>query len=334
MNKIIDQTEQTYEEAFDSFCFQNSVINILNSYGITNAIDYLNLGVGLKLDFKESFHIIHDTWEECLLPAFRNNMYLEFSKVKDTDKVLKRNYDLVRAGVPLIIVCDSFFLPYTPFHNRSHGNHTVIMYDVDEQERNIKITDRFHTWNYKGLIDADLITKARQSDNEFDGGLFSGQPIELAWAELKRDQWDANRNELILENLNRTVSEYYVSEKGECLNGKNAYQEIYCFLNDEQDIDFYNMYSEIYYFIKKRTLFLFYLNYNCRDYFIGDDTILQKYTDNLKQWNEWQNIVLKEGLKRNGKLKGKICNTYLSLIHEEQEIIDRLEKLADSIRRI
>ncbi len=334
MNKIIEQSQQTYEEAFDSFCFQNSVINILHSYGITNAIAYLNLGVVLKLEQKEGYHIIHDTWEECLLPAYRENMQIEFSEKKDADKVRKTNYELVRAGIPLIIVCDSFFLPYTPFYKRSHGNHTVIMYDVDDQERKIKITDRFHTWNYKGFIDADLIMKARMSENEFDGGLFSGQPIELAWAKLECDKWEGRKEELIFENLNRTVSGYYVPEQDNCLYGKNAYQKICCLLNEGQDVDFYEMYTENYYFIKKRALFLYFLNYIYSRYMIGDERILQKYTNNLQTWNEWQNIVLKEGLKRNGRLNGRICGMYLGLIQEEQEIIDGLEKLAGSIRRI
>lgn len=318
--------EQKYVDAFDSFCFQNSVLNVLKNYKIQNAIDYLNLGLSLTVVINRKCHFQYTTWKDSLLPEFSKKLELHFEKNESIDNVTNKNMELVKNGYPLILSCDTFYLPYTPYFYRSHGNHTLIMYGVNDEGNQVKISDCFHTWNYNDYIDIDIINRARQSKNEFDEGMFSGEPIELGWAKLERYGWKEERKSLILWNLNIYLSNYYAKRVGKYRYGKDALTEVLTYLRN-CGIDMYvPLYRDSYYFVKRRKLFFYYLSTLTNIYILNNEQSLI-LLENMNRWETWHKNMLKVGLKLDEKKRVDICTMFGKLIIDEDKIYSIIENL-------
>ena len=327
MNNI-EEIQQNYFEPFDSFCFQNSIKNILESYGVEDALDYLSMGISIKCMNSKDIKLFHETWEESLLYNYRNYMKINFSNPSLINEVMDENRKLINIGYPLIIVCDTYYLPYTSYYNKTHGNHTVIMYGMDKIQKTVKISDCFHNWYYKGEIGEEVIRKARKSRNPFDGGLFSGEPINLAWAMIEKSVWDGAKGELIRENLMGVVQNYYMNKDKDYLYGKEAYEFIGFKLAKTQEQEFYyKLYFEFYYYVKKRGLFAYYLSTLLDSILFSIKYFIERYNGNLAKWKMWLNIVLKEGLTEKGRMKKNIYDNYKWLIEEEAIIINELDKI-------
>lgn len=320
-----------YIDAFDSFCFQNCVLNILENYKIENAIDYLNLGLSLTVDFKKKCHFQYVTWQNSLLPRFSGLLELHFEKNGDIDDVICKNINLVNKGYPLILSCDTFYLPYTPFFHRSHGNHTLIMYDVNREKNQFKISDCFHTWKYNGYIDIGIIKEARKSNNEFDGGMFSGEPIELGWAKLERHGWQEERKSLILQNLNIYLSNYSAGRKGKRRYGKEALNEIFIYLKNCSIDKYVLLYRESYYFIKRRKLFFYYIGTFASIYtlYVEQNKVL---FENMNKWEIWHKNLLKVGLKSDERKRIEICTMFWDLIIEEYKVYSTIESMVRALK--
>jgi butirosin biosynthesis protein H-like len=93
---------------------------------------------------------------------------------------------VVRAGRPVIVAEDNFYIPFRPAFGDVHAAHVLVLYGFDEEKDEVFVLDSTPPI-YKGpLRVADFLT-ARSSNNPVEGErdfFFAGAPIENRWLEL------------------------------------------------------------------------------------------------------------------------------------------------------
>lgn len=80
----------------------------------------------------------------------------------------------------------------------------------------VHVVDWFAPWFFVGEIPLEQLLEARDSSNEYDGGLYSGKPIYNNWAKVENDKLEGNTLWLIYTQLKMSYEQYFVED---CVDG-------------------------------------------------------------------------------------------------------------------
>lgn len=211
MKQSIMHNKQIYRPSFDTFCFQNCIKYILEFYDVQNSDFYINRSLSMLVKKDQGFNadIYYEKNARSLLPFFSDRVKRYYLKDAKGDDVFWDNVDLVKSGVPIIVGVDSYYLSYLPYYMKSHGRHTIIMSNYDENDDTVEVVDWMSPWFFKGKVNRDEFIAARDSQNPYDGGVFSGKPILNNWAEVLNENfcWDAEK--LIRNTAELSLEQYF-----------------------------------------------------------------------------------------------------------------------------
>ncbi len=339
MRNNIGLIKLEYNKSYDTFCFQNCIRYILALHGIDNIDFVINRSMSL---------IICKRDDEKLIYSYDNNYsgvvgeYSEKIKSFRSNKDCKRLFEEVMENRPknceIIMGLDSYELPYLPFYKKSHGLHNLIVKSYDKQNRKVHVMDNISPWNYDGQVDLDDFIRARESKNEYDGGVFSNMPIENVWHEVNYLGWNASMKALVRHQIELTINQYYSDYgKRDIVNGvmaieyiKQKIERLDSYISNQQE----NILEDI-------RMILFKLNH--RRIFWTDflqqtpvemrsnyfDRYFIRFSELQKEFEKLSFKIIMLKMKKRKKLQVDIVNDLNKIIESEKEIGELLKKHAE-----
>ena len=234
------KSELTYYAGYESFCYQNSLRLILESYGVEYAPLYINAALSLNMVVENDSDIEFSFAEKArsFLPEYAskdNRIY--YPEGIDPIDVFKENVKMVNDKDTAIIVgADLYYLPYLEYYHKKHGAHTFILCGADLENYKVQLVDWYEPWFHKGEMDTDEFILARNSENPKDEHIYSGTPIRNNWTEISRDGWDAFPSHLISTVLSLSREQYFeTSDNNGCSCFGRIIELLGKFANDEKD---------------------------------------------------------------------------------------------------
>ncbi len=192
-----------FYEGYESFCFQNC-LRILLQY---KEIDYPELYVNGALVLvscwnKHNKELRFSIGNEMrgLLPSVNNKVIRIYCPNEKPQIVFEDNMKLLKEKGPLIVGLDTYYMPYAINYKTNHAIHTAILTGFDLEKKHVSIIDWYKPWFFCGEVDVKNFLESRGSDNEYDGTIFSGVPIENNYAYVN-DFEEVNAISLLREML-------------------------------------------------------------------------------------------------------------------------------------
>lgn len=221
-----------YYSGYESFCYQNSLRLILESYGIEYAPLYINAALSLNVDIDNNLTIkfFFAQHSRSFLPEYAskdNRIYYPLNV--NPLEVFKENMEMVNNNKTAIIVgTDLFYLPYLDYYHKRHGSHTLILCGSDIDNNMVDIVDWYEPWFYKGKMDKSEFILSRNSLNPKDSHFYSGNPIRNNWTEISRNGWETQPEHLIRTVLQLSNQQFFETDN----NGHLCFKKIIKILED------------------------------------------------------------------------------------------------------
>ncbi len=339
----INSMQQTYYDEYDSFCYQNCIRQILEWFQVNNAKFYINTSLCLTLKKQQdNEYNIDDDNARNVLPKYKDKIMRYYPYDKNKYEVWKENLEKLKSGVPIITGVDSYYLKHLPYFKKSHGIHTVILAGYSLENNKVNIIDWFAPWFFKGSEDFENYIEARDSENIFDGGIFSGLPIMNNWAEIDNNGWNTDIMELIHSNIDLSINQYYLENesKDNCSKGIYALREVLNILEgiklldiEEKKKALKKLYYNLYGVVKRKVFFRHFLD---NAYFA---TNIEQFNDSkifiteiINGWEELLNVVMKGAFRCKDETLLKISEKLLRIIENEEEFYEHMIKLSNILK--
>lgn len=328
----IYNNSQTIIKEFDTFCYQNCIKQILEYYDIKNPMLYINTSMSMIFKKNSIYDCYYDYEGRSVLPRFINNIIN--NKDIDTYNIWNNNLEYLHKGFPLIVKCDSYYLPYTSNYHKKHGRHSLILAGYNYYKNIVTIIDWSTLCTYKGDISLDIFLQARSSQNKFDGNRFSGIPINNEWSIIKRNNWEQDNKFLIKDLFKLSINQYYEVESYEEPRGIYAIKETILMLNEvneftlNKQIEFLKKFHfALFRIIRRKKLFCYYIFSSIG--LVKDNEYLQFYNYICNIYNEWDyilKIIIKSIYKQKSNIN-KLIEKFNLLYYLEENLYYRLYKL-------
>ena len=338
MKLDIFEQEQKYYKEYDTFCYQNSVRQVLEYMKVENAFSYINASLTLVLEFDENgdFTIHFDEDAYGVLPLASKLVYRE-NDYRDIHVIWEENKKMIKSGVPIIVTTDSYYVPYLPFFQKSHGRHCFIVAGYNEANNNPIVIDWIEPWCYKGETDLKAFNESRQSENQSDGGVFSGLEIDNNWSYIKEDGWDKlDAKAAVRELLEISYTQYSREDTEYKKHGISALKTIVDLVEDIRKYEVEDrkkkmryLYSQLYWTIKRKCFFSFYIKQSIENQLLSTEYLVlaEKYQELYDKWEKFINFLLKHSFLGKDQSIDKIKEKLNELIEEEIELFSSIEKI-------
>ena len=215
MNDFFKNLKKDYNKCYDTFCFQNCLKILLGGLGIENAEYYINKSMSFIVNRLDTFELDYEfgIHARSLLPQFDNKV-VRLIPEYDYKRVFEENIKYVHEHDPIIVGVDTYYLSYLPYYLKSHGKHAIILTGYNENDHKVEIVDWMEPWYYKGYISDEEFLNARNSQNESDGGMFAGSPVNNNWTKvIDKNGWDATLSQIIRYTIELSLVQYYHPKK-------------------------------------------------------------------------------------------------------------------------
>lgn len=209
MKLSIFDKHQEFNPAFEAFCKQNCLQQVLHYYGVEDSYKYMDTSLNMFLYKLEG---TENDYDAELRDSLLHEEYLEklsryeYEDVNPRDIWLKNKEILTKEKIPIIVSLDLYEMEYSKTFQIYHNNHSVILCGY-EQENPILID--CYQWKFKGEVLLEQYLKARNSECPFDDSPFSGMPINNSWFVAESENWAGNIEELLKKTIEHTLSGYY-----------------------------------------------------------------------------------------------------------------------------
>lgn len=330
INKIF-YNDFIFYPGFETFCYQNCQRILLEAQGIVHSELYINAALSLVYN-KATNDIFTRDGIRTLLPSYQGKVKRFFYKSteKKTKEVFFNNIEFMKKNDRAIIVgIDSYYLKYVTNYRKNHARHTLILCGFDLDKKEVYVIDWYPDWYYKGIVPIEDFLVGRESENPYDGTMFSGSSIENNWAYIS-DIGSAEPKVLIKELLDIILKEYYANDS--CIGilyGIKALKALKEYIKGMGIADeFMSLYRKLNHISKRNMLFCQYLE--CYENITNIDELYECIKISKKIVDDW-NIILMLFLKCSkafsDKIRGKLLQRYEILIEDEEERKQLLIKL-------
>ena len=181
---------------------------------------------------------------------------------------------------------------------------------------------------------------ARESKNEFDGGMFSGIEIENIWKEVDYLGYTTPIYKLVREQINSTIDQFYDGFENEYLvNGINSLKYLstkistFCLLSETEQDELLNSLHMILYKNNYRRIFWTSFLDDIPKEMINEDIKEYKmeFESIQKEWDKMLTKILMLKFRKNEKTYMDISNAFLNVIKKEIICGEILKKYAKVI---
>ncbi len=328
IHEIYNQ-EQNFYDGYESFCFQNCLRILLESKGFRSAALYINSSLSLIYDENEDVCKFR-THENVrgLLPSLNDYVKRYYYDSPNKEEIFYENIKyMFTHNEPIIVGVDTYYLPYAINYMKNHAVHTLILagYDLDRNE--VNLIDWYEPWLFKGTIDIDIFLQARNSENPYDGTVFSGVPIQNNWAYIEKfDQKETRK--LFKEVIQYTMKQYYVDYDNV---GPQALCKMYNYFKScKSESGYIGIYKDIYTGIKRHKLFLLYLSIYLT---IEDIKLLANAIELLKEvvkkWDIMLMLLMKQAKNPTERTKTRALNKFQEIIEDESKLYTCINQIND-----
>lgn len=322
-------------DLYDAFCMQSCVKNVLDFWGYKNSFSFLNATLMLELhESKNSnmgFDILYDLSYHSVLHFCSENIVDEWKDCSETENVLCENMLALAKGVIPIVQVDSYYLPYLPYYKKSHGAHSIILCGSDNYS-NIYVVDWMKPWFFKGKISRREFLQARESNNEYDNGPFSGYPISNKWIGIRNIKWDMPLYNALSITIKESILNFYEkNSKDKVFSGLNALKWLYNrMMTNEDDIGMFcqYIYDKLYFYYKKHLLLLNYLKsiQNVNIKYVPK--ICTEYLENLVlKYDIWFRVLLKTRFSKSQKNFDILCKKFQEIVICEKNFFEKIDEI-------
>lgn len=324
----------TFYPGFETFCYQNCQKILLEAQGLGFPELYINATLSLGYDSSNNDIFTLDG-ARTLLPDCKDKAERFYYRDSDmaTEDIFKKNLEyMVESDKAIIVGIDSYYLHYASNYMKNHARHTLVLCGYDMNEEAVYVIDWYPEWFYKGKVSIEAFLKGRESENPWDGTMFSGKSIMNNWAYIA-DIEPKSPRVLLRELLDTVFREYYRETEVEgVVYGITALEKMRReFMNIELPEQFNKIYRKMMVVSKRNKLFVQYLE--CYKKVLTDEDtefllILNEIIDvSIRLINEWDvllMLILKAGKVLNDKVRQRLSDKFELVISEEK---DRKEKL-------
>lgn len=331
--------EQFYDNDYESFCGHNCVRQILEYYGVKQASFFINSALGLTLvqdeQAKFGYKLLFD--KTLVLGDYDKKLHRFAPRNKSAVEVWEENKAKIKEGMPIVAGADIFYFHYTPYFNKFHSDHRVILCGYSDAENCATIIDHYQ-WKFKGNIGINDFLEARSSLCPRDEGPYSGSPIDNFWLEVDRDGWNATSEELFFETISRSFERYYnvkANSKENHYEGVEALRKLleliieYKETGKEDSTEFLREAHMAVLFVYTRLkLFKYYMQISSLSMKIDIlPQIKDDVVEEIKVWEMLIRFVLKCMYTKDDSLYIKIISNFNKIISMQEKRYTALEKL-------
>lgn len=323
LNKLYNRDFVSYS-GLESFCFQNCLRILLETKGIEDSFLYLDASLSLVYKADEEGECLNtdDDIRGFISPYSQYSRYYP-QLTEDKLDVFKENMEyMAKHDEPIIVGVDTFYLPYATNYKKNHAIHTAILCGYDLYKKVVYLVDWYEPWCFKGEIELEKFLQARSSKNEYDGTVFSGQPIRNNWAKL--DCVEKIPKEVLLTQLVQKTKKQYFNCENES-RGTEAIKKIIEIIQNKSGLDFGKLHTSLYTVGKRCNFFReWIIQYNDgQNETIGNMiTILEKYA---KEWDILLMLLVKQTRKMSEKTNDRIIMKLNSIIDLDEHLKAELE---------
>lgn len=323
LNQLYYKNLTSYK-GLESFCFQNCLRILLEAKQVYPSVLYLD--ASLSLIFKaDGGDEILGTDDDIRGFISEHTQYSRYYPEMQEDKmdVFKKNIEYItNHNEPIIVGLDTFYMPYATNYQRNHAIHTAILCGYDLDKKVVYLVDWYEPWCFKGEIELDTFLKARDSKNEYDGTIFSGQPIMNNWAKLDCVN-QVNKGVLLKQLISKTKHRYFNIENE--VRGTEAIKKIIEMIQNKSNIDYEKLHISLYTVGKRFDFFKeWIIQYNDNDNEKINKLVhlLESY---VKEWEVLLMLLVKQTRKMSEKTNNRIVTKFNSMIELDEQLDNVLE---------
>lgn len=319
LNELFNR-DIVFYNGLESFCFQNCLRILLEAKEIDNSFLYLDASLSLVYNFDEEGGSFN-TDDNIRGFISQYSQYSRYYPKLTEDKlgVFKENIEyMAEHNEPIIVGVDTFYLPYATNYRKNHAIHTAILCGYNLDKEVVYLIDWYEPWCFKGEIVLEKFLQARNSENKYDGTLFSGQPVRNNWAKLELVEIESKK--VLLKQLVQKTKDQYFNCESE-IRGTEAIKKIIQIIQNKSDLDFKKLHTSLFTVSKRFNFFREWLiQYNGdEDETIGNMiTILGKY---VKEWDVLLILLVKQTRKMSERTNDRIVMklNYMIALNESLE---------------
>ena len=201
------QHEISYDTAFHYHCLKNCIHQVLEEYGVADPYLYIDVSCSWryraipgKLYQSEISTGYNNVWKE--FQTFFQ--ILTFQQDEEAEAFVSKK---VNEKVPVIVVVDSYYLPYRNTYLKYHGSHAIII--VGETEDGFEIIDWYEPYFYRGIMDKQNMRKARSSSNSGSINPFCGEKIDRNTYLIESWKEEQDLQKLFLYGIHQIYESFY-----------------------------------------------------------------------------------------------------------------------------
>lgn len=328
-------SELTFLDGFETFCYQNCQRILLQAQGLDYPELYINEALSFNYNQKnDDVYTVYGS--RSLLPSLETNvkrLYFD-DKLEMVTEVFMQNVEyLDKNELPIIVGVDTFYLDYAINYQKNHAIHTLIMcgYDLDKSE--VYVIDWYKPWFFKGIIKLEDFLKARNSENPYDGTMFSGEPIKNNWAFINKLEPEPV-NKLFSELIKTCIKNYYEKDEHDYIKkGIEAFYAVKEKLLNSDDIKIYgDFYKRLLKISKRYKLFREALiSYRNKSESKDVDEVLEIINRQIDNWDILLMVILKGSMKLTEKIKDRVSQNFDVLINHEELLKQAIYKIQKGV---
>jgi hypothetical protein len=345
MSNKIDLSQLNYEKEYEYFCIKNCIKQILTFCGVHVPIFYINCSLGWQISFSENakhgYSFQTGTLFSNLILSHEQQIKDYSMKDYDLQSAWENNQLKINQGHPIIVLVDTFYLPYTPYYKTKHSVHSIILCGYTAKTNEFDVIDWYAPWFFKGTVSKTVIEEARLS-NISDDGVLGNTCIDFTWFELQDMNWQ-NDNIVYRQNFKCNLDRFFdSSSEGSITKGNSVLYELCDVLekninsNDDKSVsaDFLkDFHSQLFFVPYNKNLFKCYIQhlmqYDCD---IANYIEIDKIDKNIDEWRTFLSFVIKCMVSLKSEHRVKLLSDFSFLIEREFEFHYYLKQIDEGWR--
>lgn len=340
LQELIDKDMKFHME-FEYYCFKNCYLQILEYYGVYNAKYFLDCTTDWTYRKGKHEDFSFDTGDpySSFLPPFDSKVKKIILKGKRKEEIWNENMEAIQNGIPVVVAVDVFYLSYTPYYQKKHSYHSVILSGYDKSKDEFLVIDWYPPWYFKGRMSRDELDASRGSLNEGDG-ILSGTPINYLYTEIERDGFQASTKSLIQIQIQKNLDQYYCGvTSNDMVKGYKAINAIICnveesfyYTKEEQTTFFEKLYGKLFFTPTRKKLFRWYLENALSDNkSFGFVAPIQTLEESIAGWKGLLSLLIKCSMNCSDANLESLIKRFGEIMQKEKQFYYTLYELSRSL---
>ncbi len=333
--------DMKFHMEFEYYCFKNCYLQILDYYGVFNAKYFLDCTTDWTYRKGKNKDFSFDTGNpySSFLSPFDHKVKKVVLMEKTKEEIWNENIEAIQNGIPVVVAADVFYLSYTPYYQKKHSYHSLILAGYDKPKNEFFVIDWYPPWYFKGRMSRDELDASRGSLNEGDG-ILSGKPINYLYTEVERDGFRESTKSLIQAQIQKNLDQYYCGvTSNDLMKGYKAINTMICnveesffYTKEEQKLFFEELYGQLFFTPTRKRLFRWYLEnalFYCKSF--GFVAPIQALDESIIGWKGLLSLLIKCSMNHSEANLELLVKQFNEILQKEKQFYYMLYELNRSL---